>query len=800
VVLAVDDVPWLDAASARVVSFVMRRAGPAPVGLLASARTEWLAGRPKTAVDNLGPDRVEHLRVAPMSVGALGELLKTRLGLEVSRTTLLRLHRSSGGNPLFATHLAAQGPREPRPEGPVPLPDALHGLVSERLAGLSAGERDVLLVCALCSAPASPELVRAAAVAPERVDDDLHAVARLGVLTEGHEGLGFVHPLLRSLVAGAASPGERRSAHSRLAEVVDRHEARLRHLALAATGRDEVAAGAAEEAATAAAARGANETAADLAELAVSLTPSERPGDRHRRVALEAQCRFAASDPERACSLLEGVVGAVEPGPRRAQTLRDLARYHGYRDGPLEEWKAVLISAVDEAGDDGSLRAGILADLGFVAGNTGDAHGALAYAAAAIGCAMSAGDQLTEAVLCASEAFTRFYLGEGVREDLVARALAVPSPPPTVSLEARPRYTIALMRSSSDDIDGALRLFEQEYVTSKEYGIDTTLPILLWAFARTEAYAGNWDRAESLATEGCELAEEASSMAGLAFMLAARALVHAYRGRLDQAHADATRSIELAQAQSVTTVASFALEAFGPARLSVGDARGAYQALAPHLAQIPAMGIGEPGHARFITDGVEALARLGELDAAEELLGPYEARAASLGRGSAVAASGRCRGLLLAARGELACAEAALDAALQVHRKVPLPFEHARTLLVAGEVHRRARHRALAQGRLQASLQIFERLGAPRWAERARDQLDHLGIRRARTGPALTDGERQVADLAALGLTNSEIAGRLFMAQRTVEAHLSRAYRKLGVATRTELARVHLGAGARNPT
>jgi DNA-binding NarL/FixJ family response regulator len=129
-----------------------------------------------------------------------------------------------------------------------------------------------------------------------------------------------------------------------------------------------------------------------------------------------------------------------------------------------------------------------------------------------------------------------------------------------------------------------------------------------------------------------------------------------------------------------------------------------------------------------------------------------------------------------------------------------LPFEHARTLLVAGEVHRRARHRALAQGRLQAALQIFERLGAPRWAERARDQLDHLGIRRAPTGLTLTDGERQVADLAALGLTNSEIAGRLFMAQRTVEAHLSRAYRKLGVATRTELARLHLGAGPRHPT
>ena len=161
VVLIVDDVPWLDLASARTLSFVLRRVGPAPVGLVAAARTEWLARRPRTVVDDLDPDRVEHVRLGAMSPGAVRELLRTRSSLTADRTELLRLHRTSGGNPLLAMQLAAHPP----PAGDViagdVLPAALHALVDARLRALSAGERDVLLVCALCRTP-TPALVRAA--------------------------------------------------------------------------------------------------------------------------------------------------------------------------------------------------------------------------------------------------------------------------------------------------------------------------------------------------------------------------------------------------------------------------------------------------------------------------------------------------------------------------------------------------------------------------------------------------------------------------------------------------------------
>lgn len=127
-----------------------------------------------------------------------------------------------------------------------------------------------------------------------------------------------------------------------------------------------------------------------------------------------------------------------------------------------------------------------------------------------------------------------------------------------------------------------------------------------------------------------------------------------------------------------------------------------------------------------------------------------------------------------------------------MHQRLPMPFEQARTLLAAGGVHRRARHKNKALEFLQAALVIFERLGAPLWQRRVTDELGRVGTHPVPPGsePVLTAAEQRVADLVAAGHTNSEIAAELFMGQRTVEAHLSRVYRKLGVRSRTELCRM----------
>jgi len=135
---------------------------------------------------------------------------------------------------------------------------------------------------------------------------------------------------------------------------------------------------------------------------------------------------------------------------------------------------------------------------------------------------------------------------------------------------------------------------------------------------------------------------------------------------------------------------------------------------------------------------------------------------------------------------KLQAADAALELALREHERLEMPFELARTLLAKGVVERRARRRACASASLERSLNLFEGIEARLWAQRARHELGRLGLRRP-PGEVLTGSERRVAELAAHGLTNREVAAKLFMSPKTVEAHLSRVYRKLGVSSRAEL-------------
>jgi DNA-binding CsgD family transcriptional regulator len=236
-----------------------------------------------------------------------------------------------------------------------------------------------------------------------------------------------------------------------------------------------------------------------------------------------------------------------------------------------------------------------------------------------------------------------------------------------------------------------------------------------------------------------------------------------------------------------------AAETSGLTELSGGDAQAAHAVLAPLAEMAMSAGVAEPGLWCFLPDDIEALVRLGELDQAAALLEPFEARSQQLGRRRGVAAAGRCRGLLLAARGDLPGAQTALEAALIAHRDIPFPFEEARTLLVAGQVYRRARHKGQAGRYLRAAAETFERLGSPPWASVARAELARAGLRGSSSGSTstkLTSTERRVADLVVAGHTNREVATQLFIGKRTVESHLNHIYRKLDIRSRTELSRI----------
>ena len=799
VVLVVDDLPWLDPPSARVLSFLLRRSGLAPIGLIAAARTDWSETPARLALDDLDQRQLERIRLGPISVGALRVLLAARSPASTPvRSQLLRLHDASGGNPLFALELAAQADFIQLVDHTAPLPQSLRRLVLGRIDVLSPGERDVLLTCALSGEPTS-SIVCGAAANPNAAEDDLDAAIQAGILVATAQRLRFAHPLVRSVVVSEARAADRRAAHRRLSAIVDRPEERARHLGLGTKGRNNDAAAALEDAARLAGDRGACETGAELARLAVALTPSTERDALHRRVALEAEYRFEASDPAGACALLASIIDDVPRGTLRADLLRRLARYLAYRGEPLTTWEAMLTAALAESGDDEALSAAILLDLAVIASNSGDQETAMGRGAAALLLAESSGDKALESQLCAGAVYVAFILGQGLQGDLVERALSGPPSPTRLSMELRPNVAVGHVLHLSDDLDGARILYEEEYQRARQEGIETGLPLMLWGLVETEAFAGNWDRAEHLCSEGYELAQDSGSLMMIGLMSGVRALINTYRGRIKSVDADAGKAVEVAHTLGIPWLVPVMVQAVGLARLSVGDARGAHDRLHVFSEAVRAAGITEPGMLRFTPDDVEALIRLGELDSAAAVLEPFEKRSIELGRGWGIAVAGRCRAFLLAAGGELAAAEECVDRAIVVHQRLPLPFEYARTLLIAGEIHRRARHKSLASARLNEALQIFVRLGAPLWVERTTAELDRLGLRRADASSSLTLGEERVAELVAAGLSNPQVAAQLFMAQRTVEAHLSRIYRKLGVTSRTEMARAILFARATVP-
>ena len=568
VVVIVDDLPWLDAPSARALSFALRRLRLERVGLLAAVRTDWSGSLPALATASVPAERTDHVRLEPLSLGAIRELLATRTTLSPSRSLLLRLYETSGGNPLFALELAErfQAGMPPRPHEVLDVPESLRQLVLGRVTSLSPGTRDVLLVSSLSAEPALPVICAATSdTASAHVDLEAGIQAGLVAITGGE--VAFVHPLVRSLVAEQARVADRRAAHRRLAGVVSSPEARARHLALGAEGPDEAVAAELQAAACLAGRRGASDSAGDLLELSASLTPLAQRDSQQRRTVLAAEERFEASDPAQACRLLENLIDTVPTGPARAELLRRAARYRAFCGGPVAAWTASLRCALNEARDYTALQAVIMMDQAVAACHAGNFREAIRSAEMVFELVGEAGDKALEAQCCARLAFATFLLGNGLRLDLISRALAGPPQPARLSMELRPSVVVGHILHWTDDLDGARVLYEQEYGRAVDQGVKTGLPFVLGALAENEGWAGNWARAEHLAADGYSLAEDSGSPAAIAFMLAARGLLHAYRGRIDAGLGDAARAMELAGELGMPLVADMAAQAFGIATL-----------------------------------------------------------------------------------------------------------------------------------------------------------------------------------------------------------------------------------------
>ncbi|OLB74044.1 MAG: hypothetical protein AUI14_24645 [Actinobacteria bacterium 13_2_20CM_2_71_6] len=270
--------------------------------------------------------------------------------------------------------------------------------------------------------------------------------------------------------------------------------------------------------------------------------------------------------------------------------------------------------------------------------------------------------------------------------------------------------------------------------------------------------------------------------------LLAVAFVDAHLGEVDRAREYATAAVEVAERAGVPFAVIEARTILGFAALSEGDAPGAHDHLAAALRHRRELGFHEPVWAHLAWSELDALVELGDLDPAEALARGLRERGQRFGHPYPLATAARGHALVLATRGDLGGARAELDRALTEHDRLGWPFERARTLLTLGVVLRRDKQKRAARETLHQALAIFEDLGARLWAAKVTAELARIGGWPAATG-SLTVTERRVARLVADGHTNREVADLLFLSTKTVAAHLTSIYAKVGVRSRTELSR-----------
>ena len=783
-IVAVDDVQWLDRPSAAVLGFAARRLTGEPIGLLLAQRTAGAAPAPLDLDRAPDGDRLDHLVLAPLSLGAVQRLLRRRLDWVPSRPVLHQVHELSGGNPFFALELGrAVQTRSLHLQPGERLPVTLEALVGARLHGLSPAARRGLAVAASMRQPtlAVVNAVAGDAVLAEAEDAQIVDI-RDGVVR-------FAHPLLASGAYAATDPATRRALHAAVAERVTEPEERARHLALAAAGPDEAVASALDDAGRRAESRGAPAAAAELFERAAHLTRPGQPAEVRRRITDAATCAFQAGDSRRAREMLEELIRTTGHGPDRARALVRLALVRGY-DDDLRVAEALLREAIENADGDAELLA--------------DAHSQLA------GMLFRLRERLRQAVEHGTAGATSKRV-ETNAEALGARLLAEaalgdPNAPRTLrrALEldahcrsrrviARPLFQVAFTWLWWDELERARTAFETLRAQAAELGDESSLAYVLVMGAQIECVRGDVTSAMSHADEGYALTEQTGQATIGAYLLALRALADAIAGELEQGRERAERALAIAARTNGRPAEHFARAALGQLEQSAARPAEVVRALGPLVDFLRAEQIVEPGAARVVPDQAEALIALRELDAAEELLDWYEGHARRLNRTSALAASARCRGLLAGAHGDVDGALARLRDAVDLHEGVPIPVERARSRLAYGSALRRARQKAAARAELEAAASGFDSVGARVWADRARAELARVGGRPPSSG-ALTPTERRVAELVAQGLQTKQVAARLFVSPKTVEGHLSRIYGKLGISSRTELAH-RLGHG-----
>lgn len=774
VILAVDDLQWLDRSTADVLTFAARRLTTAAVGIVTCKRTGEAARDVVGAVP--APLWGERITLTGLGAAALFHLVRDHLGITLPRPALVQVAETSGGNPFAALELSRVVGRGIDMPASAQMSDLVHSLTAHRMSELSLPARETLLAAA--SSPRATESLLASMGLVEVLDE----VQSSGMVQVVDGRVVFTHPLLAAAVLQMASGLQQRAMHARLATAADDPEARARHRALADPGRNEATAIALDEATSVAAARGSSIAAAELARLAFDRTVDRDSASAWTRRIRLAELLHAAGSSLEAGRILED--GSCPPGRLRARAgliLTEIA----YQTSTLQRAIDHATTALSDSRGDAALEARCLLSLAVL---STDGHDSARFTAEALRTLNANGiddPQLLAWAEC-EDVSARFHLGEGLDRVGLDHALALERTGRTWLSGDQVAAVRPVLLKWADHPEDALAGLTELRGRAADEGNEGVIPYVAGHVPGILLRLGRLHDAAAAAADHLGLAERTGQESQRMQALYNVSLVDAHLGRLADADLAAKEILDWARQQDDQWMEMSATSALGFIALSRDDNPGARTWLDrwSHLAD--ELGLIDPGISRFYGDHIESLVACGETAEATARTDELERRSTRAGRVSATAIAARCRALLAAAAGQIQLALDQIQTALDLDLTSPVPFERHRSLLVAGAVHRRARHKAAARSSLTEAAAGFAALGAVAWSERCERELQRVGTP-ARSATALTATEQKIAELAAAGLTNRQVAERSFLSAKTVEANLARVYRKLGISSRAEL-------------
>lgn len=770
VVLAVDDAHWLDEATAGVIAFAVRANRGRPVRLVSARRPVPSPLEPGRLVD---PASFHSLVLSGLSTAAVHDLLSTS-ALQLTRPQLVHVHRATGGNPLHVIELARRV-RDGEPVDDAVRQTSLESVIGQRVRSLPGAALTVLGAAALTATPTTAVLGRCFDDAT--LTDALIGAERAQLITVAGSTVRFVHPTVGAAAEAALGAVERSRLHRLLAEAVDDDERAL-HLDASTDGTDEGVADALDVAARSAWDRGAVEVGARRMTRAIERTPEASIDARwERRIALanmlldlgagrdaidcidvgseaspphdtelaarvvriRATCRFHANDEATAARELSALVGTLPPGhPTRVDALVAQARMTVFLDVAQSVEVATMAAAE----------------------------------------APATGDQVLIDVTAACALSSRFLAGEPI---------TMPSGATSDSRRLTASELLDELLLWSDDLERAEPAILDRIANAEQRGDLATVANISLQAADARMRRGDPRGALERSERALEVASVMDDRAWIANCHAWMSLANAYLSdvaaarRHLEAAARSTDDLSLTDQVAVrSSIGIAALLGDDPSTAVASFRRAREVTLQLRLHDCNAL--------PFRVQMVEALLAVDHLDEAREVSAELMRFATAAGRRRGISDAHRATALVAAAEGDLDRARSCIEAAIAEHDGLPGPLEGAWSRLVAGVIERRARKRAVARAYFEQARDACRAAGIEALARRADVELARTGGRASTDTGALTPAEAQVARLVVSGHTNVEVAALLHMSTKTVEANLTRIYRKLGVRSRTELA------------